>query len=184
MSPFPVPELLPEMDQLPPELLEKIFEFLPRQDRKTVVLVNSLWRNVGEASHLWAWVKLPIINDLDSCERAIDMLRSGRHAGAAEIVLRADAVHYFPTAVSETLLNAVIQHTGLRRMDIVIHYEADMGWPEEGLDVQLVTQAFTTMTSLTLDPGYLTPHLLIALLTKVSEEGCSLKELSLRSSTW
>ena len=52
------------MDQLSSELLEKIFEFLPHKNRKTVMLVNSLWRNIGEASHLWTWVKLPTIDDL------------------------------------------------------------------------------------------------------------------------
>ena len=58
------------------------------------------------------------------------MLNSERHAEAAEIVLRADVVHYFDTAVAETLLNAIIQHKGLRKIDILLHYEADVGWPE------------------------------------------------------
>ena len=64
------------MDQLSPELLEKIFEFLPHKDRKTVMQVNSRWRNVGEASYLWAWVQLPTIVDLDSYTRVIKMLGS------------------------------------------------------------------------------------------------------------
>ena len=63
-------------------------------------------------------------------------------------------------------------------MDILFHYLGDVGWPE-GMDIQLVTQAFTGVTSLTLDPGYLSPQLIIALLSKVSEGECPLKELSL-----
>ena len=121
------------------------------------MLVNSRWRHVGEASHLWAWVQLPTIVDLDSCTRVIKMLGSRRLTRAEEIIIQADAVHYFPTAASEALLNAVIQHEGLRKMDILFHYLGDVGWPE-GMDIQLVTQAFTGVTSLALDPHFPTDH--------------------------
>ena len=47
------------MEKLPAEVLEIVFEFLPRQDRKTGVLLNSRWRQAGEAAHLWDWVLLP-----------------------------------------------------------------------------------------------------------------------------
>ena len=51
-----------KMDKLPlsvlEEVLRKVFELLPREDRKAGVMVNSKWREVGEARHLWAWVAL------------------------------------------------------------------------------------------------------------------------------
>ena len=62
--PEPVLDAQCEMDRLPLPVLElvlkKVFEVLPRKDRKSGVMVNSLWRKVGEAPHLWAWVQLPL----------------------------------------------------------------------------------------------------------------------------
>ena len=99
------------MDKLPAEVLEKVFEFLPRQDRKAKVLVNSLWRKAGEAAHLWAWVHLPCVEDQNSCARVIDMLNSRRLAKAREIVINAEAV-------SEDLLHAVVLHKRLKQLEI------------------------------------------------------------------
>ena len=94
------------------EVLKKVFEVLPRKDRKAGVMVNSLWRQVGEASGFWAWVQLPRVVDQNSWARVIDMLRCERLAGVEKIVIEAGAV-------SEDLLQALINHEGLKRIILV-----------------------------------------------------------------
>ena len=79
------------MDKLPAEMLEIVFKFLPRQDRKTGVLLNSRWRQAGEAAHLWNWVILPRVENQLSRERVVEMLNTWRLAEAEEIAIRAGA---------------------------------------------------------------------------------------------
>ena len=114
--PEPVLDEKCEMDRLPlpvlEEVLKKVFEALPRKDRKAGVMVNSLWRQVGEASGLWAWVRLPLVEDQDSRARVIDMLRCERLAGVEVIQIEAGAV-------SEELLQTMINHEGLKRIILV-----------------------------------------------------------------
>ena len=68
------------MEKLPMEVLEKVFEVLPRKDRKAGVLVNSLWRKVGERPRLWAWVRLPRVYDQNIRAQVIEMLSFERLA--------------------------------------------------------------------------------------------------------
>ena len=51
-------ELANTTSLLPAEVLYLIFCLLPPRDLKSVVLVCRLWREVGEAPGLWAWVVL------------------------------------------------------------------------------------------------------------------------------
>ena len=99
------------MDKLPTEVLERVFEFLPYEERKTGVLVNSKWRKAGEAPNLWTWVLLPRVEDQWSCNRVIEMLNSRRLARGKEIAIKAEAV-------SDDLLQAAILHKGLKQMEI------------------------------------------------------------------
>jgi len=45
---------------LPEEMLDRIFQFLSRDELKIVVLVCRRWRDTGEAPHFWAWVRLAV----------------------------------------------------------------------------------------------------------------------------
>ena len=172
MTAFPFAE--PEMDKLPVEVLEIVFGFLPREERKVVVRVNSRWRKAGEAAHLWAWVLLPTVEDQNSCTRVINMLRCERLARVEEIVICA-------SAVSENLLQAVLLHKGLKRMRMEIgkDYKA---LPAGMYRESSLIEALTRVDSLDLQIGALPfhGHVLIDLLTKLTT-GCSLNELYLRA---
>ena len=167
-----LPESVCEMDRLSlsemEEVLKKVFEVLPRKDRKAGVMVNSLWRQVGEASAFWAWVQLPVVEDQDSRARVIDMLRCERLAGVEVIQIEAGAV-------SEELLQTMINHEGLKRIEL----NGAGGELPAGLNPQRVVEALTGMEILFLGFDSLPTHLLIPLLTKVSEGGSNLKKLSL-----
>ena len=165
-SPLCKMEKLP-VEKLPVELLEKVFEFLPRKDRKSGVLVNSLWRKAGEAPKFWTWVRLPRVEDQHSCARVIEMMSIKRLARVEEIII-------LPDAVSEDLLRAMIQHRGLKQ----INWNGDLS---EGLDSQLVIEALTGVKSLYLGGDPLPSHLLIALLTEVSQGKSALNELILNN---
>ena len=167
-KPFPFPELLFKMDRLPVELLEKVFDFLPYQDRKTVVLVNSHWRKAGEAAHLWDWVGLPRVEDQRSCKRVIEMLNTRRLAKAKEIAIQTGAM-------TNDLLQAVVLHKGLKEMEI-----GGLRLVPAGVDRQLLVEALTGVESLDLQTCALPSQVLIALLTKVAS-GCSLNELYLHA---
>ena len=158
-------EKLP-VERLSVEVLEKVFEFLPRKERKSGVLVNSLWRKAGEAPHLWTWVRLPAVRDQNSCARVIEMMSSKRLARVEEIEIQ-------PDTVSEDLLRALVQHRGLKLIKIC------SGDLPEGLDSQLVIEALTGVKSLYLGSDPLPPHLLIALLTEVSQGKSTLNDLTL-----
>ena len=157
------------MEKLPMEVLEKVFEVLPRKDRKSGVLVNSLWRKVGERPRLWAWVRLPRVYDQNIRAKVIEMLSFKRLARVERIIIQPNAA-----AVSENLLQAMIQHTGLKRVHM---------WTDElpaGLDSELVLEALTRVEELWLGFDSLPIHLLIALLTEVSQDWIGLVLNSLR----
>ena len=157
------------MDRLPVELLEKVFDYLPYQDRKTVVLLNSHWRKAGEAAHLWDWVGLPRVEDQRSCKRVIEMLNTRRLAKAKEIAIQTGAM-------TNDLLQALVLHKGLKEMEIG---GLRLGIPAE-VDRQLLVEALTGVESLDLQTRALPSQVLIALLTKVAS-GCSLNELYLHA---
>ena len=126
--PEPVLDTKCEMDKLPllvlEEVLKKVFEFLAPKDRKSGVMVNSLWRKVGEKPYLWAWVQLPKPVKQNGRARVIDML-------GCERLTRVEDIEIEGNAVSEDLLQAILNHTGLKRIDV---------WGElpAGLNPQLV----------------------------------------------
>ena len=157
--------LLKTADKFPVEVWEKIFEFLPHKDRKAVVLVGRLWRKAGEAPHLWTWVQLPVVLDQKSRVRAIKMLQVSRLARLERIQI--DGAE----TASEDLLQAVIAHTGLKRIDL------QRGELSAGSDSQLVIEALTGVERLVLSvPNF--P--IIDLLTEVSQGGGgTLKEVTL-----
>ena len=183
------------MDKLPEELLEKVFEFLPAKDRKSCVLVNKRWREVGEAPKFWAWVKLPRVELRPNNQaRVIEMVKSRRLAKVKEVMVDLDAV-------SDDLLKAIHLHQGLKELSLF--GGKITGLPAE-LDTQLLIQVVTGVESLSLiqqrkekrrdedatsvrhrmvsKHGFsffpLPSELVFALFTTMSQ-GCSLKELHL-----
>ena len=160
---------LSKMDKLPVEVLEKVFEFLPRKDRKSGVLTNSLWRKAGEASRLWTWVRLAV--DQTSRARVIRMLSLERLTRVEEIRVQAEAV-------SQDLLQAMIEHTGLKRISLQ-GLKLLGGDLPAGLDSHLVVEALTGVESLCFRSDPLPNHLLVALFTELSQGGSSLKKLRL-----
>ena len=178
------------MDKLPEELLEKVFEFLPAKDRKSCVLVNKRWREVGEAPKFWTWVKLPRVELRPNNQaRVIEMVKSRRLAKVKEVNIDLDAV-------SDDLLQAIRQHQGLKELNLFGDKISVL--PAE-LDTELLILVVTGMESLSLiqqgkegltssqlclvsNHGHdffpLPSELVFALFTTMSQ-GCSLKELHL-----
>ena len=86
-------------------VLELVFGLLPPRDMKNVVLVCRLWREVGEAPGLWAWVILRLtrvnMSTMSRTLRAVRELRVEqehgrtlhRHVGVSEEVLQEVAGH-------------------------------------------------------------------------------------------
>ena len=166
-----LPEQVFEVEKrLPQEILKKVFEALPPKGRKAGVMVNRRWRSVGEAPDLWAWVQLPYVLDQDSRARVIAMLRCERLA-------RVEEIYIDPPPVSEDLLQAMINHEGLKRIDL--HGEG--GELPAGLNPQLVMNVLTgvELLKLPLFAPLLPTHLIIALLTEVSQGGSNLTVLHL-----
>jgi len=49
-----------EIDGLPAEMLIRIFHCLPPRDRKKIVLVSKIWRDIGEDPTLWNWCRVVV----------------------------------------------------------------------------------------------------------------------------
>ena len=160
------------MDRLPIEVLEKVFEFLPYEDRKAVVLVNSRWRKAGEAPHLWTSTGLYWVADRKRRKKAMKMLSFKRLARVDEIGINAEAV-------SNNLLEAMIQHTGLKKIELWGGYNTGGKLPA-GLDSQLMTEALAKVEDLSVYSS-LPPHHLYDLLTEVSQGRSTLNRLSLNT---
>ena len=100
------------MDRLPQEVLntvlEKVFMLLPHEDRKAAVMVNRVWRQIGEAPHLWSWVVLPEV-DKDNSELVSEMLATRRLEKVANLIV---------VEASDTLLPGLVQHTSLKSLTL------------------------------------------------------------------
>jgi len=68
-----------EMDQnLPPELMNNIFRFLPYSDLKNAILVCRFWRELGERASLWSNFKLDFTDGNDTNRQLLQVLRLSR----------------------------------------------------------------------------------------------------------
>jgi len=97
---------------LPTEMMERVFRLLPPRDLKAVVLVCRWWRKVGEAPALWAWV----------CFR-VGYTRPERDDGSLFEMMdsrRLQAMRRMEVSsgVSDELLQAVVNHPGLKEIQI------------------------------------------------------------------
>ena len=149
------------IEDLPGEILERIFRLLPPRVLKMVVLVCRRWRKVGEAPLFWSWVLLPTV---DSGNLAVipKMLETRRLENVREMTM----FH-----VSEELVQAVGQHKGLKVLNIL----TDPSWLTPGL----LAKMMAGKEELTLDvTKALTGHQLEEVLTAISENS-SVKKLDL-----
>ena len=92
---------------LPPEILHQVFRLLPPRDMKNVMLVCQLWREVGEAPGLWAWVVLR--GTWDNMSSMAEVLDSRRIRTVRKLMV---------WSVSEEILKAVARHQGLNVMEV------------------------------------------------------------------
>jgi len=90
---------------LPEEMLDRIFQFLSRDELKIVVLVCRRWRDTGEAPHFWAWVRLAVSQA--NLLALLQILRSRRFSGMTSIDLQ---------VVSNPLCNLLLDLPGLREV--------------------------------------------------------------------
>ena len=81
---------------LPPELLHQILSLLAPRDLKTAVLACRLWREVGEAPGLWAWVFLRVTRE--NLATMPDRLATRRLLGVTGFVLERGAVELLKAA--------------------------------------------------------------------------------------
>ena len=149
------------IEELPGEILERIFRLLPPRVLKVVVLVSRRWRKVGEAPLFWSWVLLPTV---DSGNLAVipKMLETRRLENVREMTM---------FDVSEELLQAVGQHKGLK----VLNMLTDLSWLTPGLLAKMMAGKEELTLNVT---TALTGHQLEEVLTAISENS-SVKKLDL-----
>ena len=92
---------------LPPEILHQVFRLLPPRDMKNVLLVCQLWREVGEAPGLWAWVVLR--GTWENMSSMAEVLDTRRIRTVRKLMV---------WSVPEELLKAVVRHHGLSVMEV------------------------------------------------------------------
>lgn len=92
------------MDELPTEMLLKIFELLSYKDLMEVVLVSRRWRKLGETPKLWS--SLPLIVNSKNMSLMPMILSSERRKELKR--LRIDAT------LSKEVSQAIAEHPGLR----------------------------------------------------------------------
>jgi len=93
---------------LPDEVLEKIFFLLPHQDLKVILLVCRRWGQVlNHARSLWGWASLRV--DTRNLATLPKMLHLGRLRYHASLTMK---------AVSEDLLNAIVEYLMLRSLTV------------------------------------------------------------------
>jgi len=92
---------------LPVEILHKILLLLSHRDLKVAVLVCQRWRQVGEAKSLWSWISLRV--DTRNLALMPEVLSTRRLQSVKFLEMK---------AVSKDLLNAVLEHPGLRSVRV------------------------------------------------------------------
>ena len=149
-------QLANTISMLPAEVLYLIFCWLPPRDLKCVVLVCRLWREVGEAPGLWAWVLLRLTGE------DTEVLQLRRLQAVRELRLRGE--------VGEELLASVVGHQAGR----LVLEETDM----RPVEPDILATAVHSLKQLTLRKVHLTGLQTEALFRAISL-GSSLKKLAL-----
>ena len=102
---------------LPPELLEKIFGYLPGlKDLSTVMLVCKTWNNVAEAPVFWSWFKIK-----KPCQLALKRLQGCQQIVIGESWSR-DKDGKITDICWKRNFQEILQHPGLKK--ITLH----QGW--------------------------------------------------------
>ena len=98
------------LSKLHAELLYEIFQWLSPEDLKSVVQVSRLWREEGERPGLWTWRLVRVTRE--NLSTVPEVLATRRM-----LLVRRLKVQDWES-VSGELLEAVVRHRGLRRLDL------------------------------------------------------------------
>ena len=99
-----------QIEKLFPELLDRIFQLLSPQDLMSVVQVCRLWREEGERPRLWTWRVVRLTRE--NLSTMPEVLATRRM-----MLVRTLKVQNWD-CLSGELLEAVMRHPGLRRLDL------------------------------------------------------------------
>ena len=139
---------------LPPEMLERVFHMLPHRDLERAVLVCRRWRDVGEAPSLWAWVSPHCRDEFrcrnheeEGCNLHITSQMLGCNKFQAIEELRV-------SAWSEGLLEAALNHKGLKRLIINQDFTDNRGIPDlaTAKEITLFYQVLQSMEEIEILP--------------------------------
>ena len=146
-------------------VLRLVFGLLPPRDLKNVVLVCQLWREVGEAPGLWAWVVIRVTRDnVSTMPERLDCRRMW-----AVRELRVE----WGVEVSEEVLMAVARHQGLRVVELK---QVNLSSVDPGLLARVVG-GLEEVVMCSRPDTRLTVQQWEAIFTAISEGGCKLKRL-------
>ena len=124
---------------LPPELLEKIFSYLPHKDLNNVMLVCKTWNDIGEAPALWSWFKI----------RKSSQLELKRLQGCQEIVIQNDWNGIGKLFSWTELCRKILQHPGLKKIilynSVTWERMSLSGSDRSEIDADLLTEVFANM---------------------------------------
>ena len=95
---------------LPPELLNRVFQMLIPRDLKCVVQVSQLWREEGERPGLWEQGVVRATRENRSCMQEVLTTRR-------MLLVRRLKVQDWES-LSDEMLEAVVRHGSLRRLDL------------------------------------------------------------------
>ena len=128
------------VEQLPAEVLERVFHLLAPPDLMAVVLVCRRWREVGEAPGLWSWVMVRV--EEGSLGEVGEVLGRRRMARVSRVELR---------AVREEVLEAVARLAHLTSLDLLGQEVEGLAMVEPALLARAITRAAraTVYTDLT-----------------------------------
>jgi len=148
---------------LPVEILLKLFTLLPPRDLKSVVLVCKKWKDVGDDPYLWMWAKVTVKKD--TLKEISTFLSTKRMRLLKTIGLR---------AVSNTLLQAIITHPGLRTIDMHANLHTDLSKS----DPNILANALGRLESVSIFKAHLTNEQQDALMLKLISGSC-IKDLNI-----
>ena len=156
--------------ELPVEILEKIFQFLPLKDLCLALLVCRRWREVGETPALWSQFTVTV--DKRNQLMVTDIMRSRRMKAVREMIIGEFV------SLPEKGWMAVIGHTGLRELRVGC---GSMLRTESGL----VGRVVTSVETVSVCDAMLSTEQVTSIMTHICDSSTStLKVLDISSNRW
>ena len=169
------------MENLPEELLMKIFQMVSREDLRNIVLVCRNWRQIGETPSLWS--SLCISVNTSNVSVIPDILTMHRMSASTKLVIHG-------TVLSKEVTEAIVEHPGLK--EVVVQpgngieiplsvlscisspgcqvTRLDFSWNDlSGVDPGLLVKVVTKLETLKVRNTRLTQQQTAAIFTAVSE---------------